>query len=363
VPGSRNCDKHPVSFYSRDVLRVAWIAIAIAIAIVASAQRGARAAPAQDRAHGRVVLADPDPELLRAVQSALAPWKLEVLVDEPPPANEAEAEERAVLMDARFVVWRRGGALVVYDRERDSVEERTTTKGPLDAVGAASAALSVKTLMRLPPPPPPDDGKDGGNDGGKVGRKDDGKVGGSVIAPAARPRLALRAQAALATRLARGSSTELGGRLVAAVLLRPLPRFEWRLGLASDLGSSASVQRSSFKGTWSDWAVLALTSWTFPRGAWEIEPQLGAGVTRSTLKGTEMSSGRHEHATLGFLRAGAAVRRRFGRWALGGTVGADWILGTPTYTRIGSTAQIFSVPAFAMALGVLAAADFGGATW
>jgi hypothetical protein len=115
---------------------------------------------------------------------------------------------------------------------------------------------------------------------------------------------------------------------------------------------------------WTDGAVLALTSWTIPRGAWELEPQLGAGVTRSTLEGSEQSgAGRREQATLGILRAGAAVRLRFGRWSFGGTVGADWILGTPTYTRIGSSAEIFRVPGFAMALGVLAAADFGGATW
>jgi hypothetical protein len=350
------------------VLRAASTAIAIAVAIAALASGDARAAPEKaqpaDLPQERVVLADPDPELLRAIQSALAPWKLEVVVDDAPPADATEAEERAVLMNARFVVWRRGGALVVYDHERDSTEERATTKGPLDAVGAAAAPLSVKTLMRLPAPPPPagDGDGDGNGTGGGAGGGSGGD-GGSGIAPPARPGPELRAQAAIATRVASGSSTELGGRLVAAVLVRPLPRHEWRLGLAGDLGSSASVQRAGFKGTWSDWAVLVLTGWTIRRGAWELEPQLGAGVTRSSLEGSEMSGGRNEYATLGLLRAGTAVRRRFGRWALGAAVGADWTLSTPTYTRIGSTAEIFKVPAFAMALGVLAAADFGGSSW
>jgi hypothetical protein len=44
-------------------------------------------------------------------------------------------------------------------------------------------------------------------------------------------------------------------------------------------------------------------------------------------------------------------------------VGVDRILGTPTYTRPGSSAEIFEVPAVALALGGLAAADFGGSGW
>lgn len=319
------------------MLRVACLGIAIAIAAFPA---GARAAPAQ----ARVVLADPDPELLRAVRSALAPWRLEVVVDEAPPADELEAETRADERSARFVVWRRGGALVVFDLDRGSTEERESAAGPLDAVDAAAAALTVKTLMRLPPPPPPPEET-------------------PPDMPGATPPPELRGQAAFATRIARGSTTEVSGRFVAAVLIRPLPPFEWRLGLAADLGSTATIQRAGFKGTWSDWAVLGLTSWTFHRGRWEIEPQLGAGVTRSSLDGTDMSGGRHERATLGLVRAGIAARKRLGRWTLGGTFGADMILGTPTYTRIGSSAQIFRVPAFAAALGVLAAADFGGAGW
>jgi len=290
----------------------------------------------------RVVLADPDPELLRAVRSTLAPWKLEVIVDASPPSDEADAEVRADAQRARFVVWRRGGALVVLDRERGSTEERDTTEGPLDPVGAASAALTVKTLMRLPPPPPEER---------------------PVTEPNASRRLELRGQATLAGRLALGSTTELSGRVLPALLVRPLPQLPWRLGIGADVGSPATVQRASFKGTWSDWAVIALTSWTFHRAAWELEPQLGAGVTRSSLQGTEMSDGRHEIATLVLLRAGVAGRRRFGRWTVGGLICADRILGTPTYTRVGSSAKVFEVPAVAVALGALISADFGGTGW
>lgn len=311
------------------------------IAIAIASARGVHARPAPDR----VVLADPDPELLRAVQSTLAPWRLEVIVDPPPPRGAREAQARADAKRARFVVWRQGGALVVFDRERGSTEERDTAAGPLDPVDAAAAALTVKTLMRLPPPP------------------DDERPVTPPVTPDEQRSLELRGQASLAMRVAHGTSTELGGRLVAAVLVRPLPQLEWRLGIAGDVGSTANIERGGFKGTWDDWAVLALTSWTFPRRPWEIEPQLGAGLTRSTLEGSEMSAGRHEVETLALIRAGVAVRRRLGRWTLGGIVGVDRILSTPTYTRMGSTAEIFKVPGFAIAVGGLAAADFGRASW
>jgi hypothetical protein len=327
-----------VSFYSAAVRRAACIAVAIAIATTAAGN--AHAAPPRHR----IVLADPDPELLSAVRSTLAPWKVEVIVDEPPPADDAEARARAEALSARFVVWRRERALVVFDRDLDTAEERESAAGPLDAVDAAGAALTVKTLMRLPPPPPEEEPI-------------------VPVAPAGAPGRELRGQAEFATRIARGSTTEIGGRLVAAVLVRPLPQIEWRLGVAVDLGSPASVQRAGFKGTWTDWAVLALTSFTLHHRALEIEPQLGAGLMRSSFEGVDMTVGRHEHATVVMVRAGVTARRRFGRWTVGGALALDRNFGTPTYTRLGSSATIFQVPAFAAAVGVLAAADFGGAGW
>jgi hypothetical protein len=319
------------------VLRLA-LALVIALAVHALAPpHTAVAAPARDR----VVLADLDPELLRAVTSALAPWRFDVIVEATPPADDADAEARARASDARFIVWRRDGELIVFDRDRRSTEHRTGTVGPLDAVDAASAALTVKTLMRLPPPPPPE-------------------TDPPPPPPPTEGGIEVRGQAALAARIARGSETNVGGRLIAAVLVRPWARHGWRFGAAGDIGTPAEVQRAGFKGTWSDWAVLALASWTGARAPWEIEPHAGAGVARSTLEGTQMSDGRVERATLGLVRGGVAIRRRAGRWTFGASVDLDVVFGTPTYTRVGSTAQVFGVPSYAVALGVVAAADFGG---
>lgn len=293
----------------------------------------------------RVVLADPDPELLLALQSALAPWRLEVVVDATPPADEIEAEARATEQSARFIVWRRGGALVVFDRVRGAAAQRPTVQGPLDAADAAAAALTVKTMMRLPPPPP-------------LEGERPPEVPPGPAAPAPHS-LELRAQVGLAGRVARGLTTEISGRARAQLMLRP-----WapplRLGAAVDLGPSSDVQRGSFRGRWSDWTALALASWALSAGAWDLEPELGVGATRSVLDGTQMTSVRHEVATLATLHGGAAVRRRFGRFTIGGALSGDVRLATPTYTRVGTTARIYEVPSTTATFGLVITADFGG---
>src|SRR5262249_7795558 len=101
----------------------------------------------------RVVLADPDPELRRAVETSLKPWRIEDAVEAQPPPDESAANDRANESSARFVVWRDGSALVVFDHDSGSAERRTASSGAFDPVGAAAAALTVKTMMRLPPPP------------------------------------------------------------------------------------------------------------------------------------------------------------------------------------------------------------------
>ncbi len=140
------------------VLRAACLGIAIAIAVAAAAT-GAHAAPRP--APMRVVLADPDPELSCARSGARSRRGSSRSSSTPRRRATRPTPRRAPTRSARFVVWRRGGALVVLDRERGSTEERDTTEGPLDPVGAASAALTVKTLMRLPPPPPDESPRDG----------------------------------------------------------------------------------------------------------------------------------------------------------------------------------------------------------
>lgn len=285
--------------------------------------------------------------------STLAPWRLEVIVDRSPLVDAADAQARGEAMSARFVVWRRDGVLVVFDRERRSTEQRACANGPLNAVGAATAALTVKTLMRLPPPPPPEEPS-----------PEQAPSPDAGIARAAPPPrgLEIRVQAGLAARVAPGSDVDPGGRLAASVYLRPWADRGWRFGAAFELGTAADVKRASFDGTWSDQTAHVLASWTHSEAWREFEGQLGAGFARASLVGDEASASRRERATLPLLRAGVVARARIGRWSPGVAAAIDWLLDPPTYDRVGSSARIFTAPAYGLSVGIVVAADFEAGT-
>ena len=298
----------------------------------------ATAAMSEPAARQRVVLADPDPELRHAMEQALAPWHLEIVIEGPPPADAAMAQERADADTARFVVWRKGDELVVYDRELGFTEQRTSQSGVLDPPTAAAAALTIKTMMRLPPPPSPTE------------------TPASPEGPAASS-FKVRIQAGVATRIAHGSEADVTARFSGAAEIRPWASSSWRFGLAGDGGTPANVERASFKGTWSEWAVLGLVSWTYTRGAWEFEPHAGGGIRSSTLDGTEMNGVRRESATLPTARGGMWVRWRAFRWTFGAALDVDESFGTPTYSKTGSSAEIFQVPGVGVELGAVVAVD------
>jgi hypothetical protein len=148
------------------------------------------------------------------------------------------------------------------------------------------------------------------------------------------------------------------------VLGQPSSTLGLRLGIAGDLGTSSTVDQAGFKGTWSDWGVLALASWSVSVGSLELAPLLGAGVERVQLDGEIGMAPRTEAATLPVLRAGVTVRWPLGRWSVGASLSADLVVDTPTYTKdvgmgMGSKPTVFEVPGFAALLGVFAAADLG----
>ena len=317
----------------------------IALVLVLVAARAAAAPP------DRVLLADPDPELLHAVESSLAPWHLAVVIDGAVPRDDATAHARAEVTGARFVVWRERDQLVVFDRDRGSSERRPARTGSFDPVTAAAAALTVKTMMRLPPPPPDD--------------------GGSVVAPPPPPPPAhvdapargaeLRFEAGVAARLAPGDAGA-SARGELAVMVRPWSEHGWRFGARGDLGTSTQVDRSGFKGTWSDWAVLAAASWTYPRGHWELEPWVAGGVTRATLDGTESAAPRSEQAVLATLRGGIVGRRRLGVVSVGLGLELAGVTGAPTYTKTTNGAgmpPVFETPSFSVVIGLVVAAELG----
>ena len=119
----------------------------------------------------RVLVVGGDAELRSAVQAALAAWSVEVSISDtpPPPATMPDAARRAEQLGAEqnalAVVWASEGTLWIWDRAGEQLVARPLKAAlPLDPAAAASAALSVKTVLRgtlvapeperLAPPPP-----------------------------------------------------------------------------------------------------------------------------------------------------------------------------------------------------------------
>ena len=303
--------------------------------------------PARAELPGRVIIADGDPELVRAVERVLAPWRFTIVV-EPAPVTEREAPARATLRDARFIVWRQRGELVVLDRETGLVERRPARDGSLDAVDAAAAALTVKTMMRLPAPP-----------------DEEPAIGTPIVAPApATPGPELRVQAGLGGRFARGSQDDLGLRTTLAVMVRPWGTRGLRLGVIGELGTAPDVSSGSFEGEWSDWSLAGFASWAVTPGALVVEPFVGAGLARVSLSGVDQTASRDETSSVPLARAGAMVRWQLDWWSLGMMASVDTLLSTPTYTRVNmgmgmGTQELFEGPSVAFGVGVMAAIDLG----
>jgi len=302
---------------------VAWIA---QIALCALFTGSAIAEPAR-----RVVLADSDPELGRALTTALAPWKFEIVVDPTPVPDTRAADARARGGDARFVVWRRHGDLVVYDRERGAAEFRDGKLGALDAADATAAALTVKTLMRLPPP--------------------EVKTSVTVVQPPVlEPTIdRWRIQVGLDARAGDGVS----GRATAHVMVRPT-RLPWRVGVAVDLGPRSDISDANFRGDAADLVVTALVSWQAQLGGFGIEPFVGVGVQRTTLDGMEGVMVRSESERSLAIQVGGWGRLVLGRWDIGPTVAVDIAPAAPSFARGQGNGNVYEAPGFALHVGAFA---------
>ncbi|MBA3461296.1 MAG: hypothetical protein H0T46_15140 [Deltaproteobacteria bacterium] len=305
----------------------------------------------------RVLLADPDPELLHAVEVALAPWKLSVVVDQAPPKDDRIAHERADVTQARFVVWRKGDELVVFDRERDASERRPVRRGKFDAVSAAAAAATVKTMMRLPPPPPEDSGSIG------IVTPPPPPPPPPSVPPPGAGGIEVRLEAGIAARIATGDESGTGGRAVFAAMLRPTSAIDLRFGVRADLGATnETVKKGNFEGRWSDWSVVAAASYTLSRGMWELEPWLAGGFTWGSLEGTEQMMSRSESATMFTMRGGTVLRRRYGLLTSGVGVELSGTPGAPNYLRVGGgmgSPDVYQASKFSVVIGGVLAIDLG----
>jgi hypothetical protein len=298
----------------------------------------AHGAAADRMTERRLVLASDDAQLLHALDAELGPWHVQIVVAPPPVASDAtSADAEARDHDARFIVWRDGDAIAVYDRDTRALERRRLRNGALDSMAAASAATSVKTIMRLPPP--------------------DAEPAVAIETPAPLPPSnapTLRFELDAAARDAAGAQARFG----ASASISPWHALGWWFGIAGELGTTSDVQAAGFKGTWSDSRLVALARYAFELSpAWAIEPDVSAGIARSSLDGSEQMATRDESATLAVFDAGALVRYRIGRWSIAAALAGSFTPGAPTYAMTQGSSTIFAVPAFAISGALVVGVD------
>ena len=283
------------------------------------------AVPASAAAHTRIVLADRDPELANALKSSLAPWEVELFVDPEPVPDDAAAIDRSDRWHARFVVWREGAHVVVFDRDRAQADRRDAIEGAFDPATAMAAALTVKTMLRLP---------------------DDQRRH-----PADESALDLRVAIGGGGRIA---FTDGGGtaRQSDAVMVRV-----WRdlwLGMGVQYGTSIAVARASFAGKWNDVDVDAIAAWSIHLAErFELVPAIGIGLAFSHLSGEEGKDPRDESATdLGLLTTIAVYWHVAPHLHVLGEVGLHITPSAPSYERADGKQMVFQAPEASIGLGI-----------
>ena len=288
----------------------------VSVALVCALAGPALAAP-----RARLVLADPDPELARALVDRLRPREIDVVVDPDAVHDERDAAARATRADARYVVWRADDTLVVFDRN-GAVDRRATAMGPLGPTAAGATARTTIALLHLP-------------------ERD--LAGG----------LQLRAELGGAARFA---ARDVRPRFVAGLALRPSRALGLRLGLSDEFGAVTKITRGTFVGNASDHEAGVLASWAFQiTDHVAIEPFVIAGVAHATLTGLDVDVPRSASAWLPTFAGGVWLRPRVNAitFALGAAVRS--IPTAPT----DPTGLTVSLPRLALVVGLTVGVELG----
>jgi len=230
-----------------------------------------------------LVLIGAPPTLIDAVTTSLAPWQIRVVVL---PSGSDDVDVVAARHGAGFIATVRGRTLEL--RERDADTQTRALAADVDDVEAATAALSIKTWMRLGPPPeaaPPIDPP--------VDPRRDPTLAPPTDAGAAPPRdptrpVQLEALAAVGVRGNQGGLGT-GPRLHVGLGART----RWLdAALALDLGTA--VDSGRIDGVmWAQHVLIARVGrrLAVPRGVW-LRPSVGVAVRRAHLDGVQVTSGR-----------------------------------------------------------------------
>lgn len=259
-----------------------------------------QAAPARAEAKTVLVLGS-DPSFRSAMSVALSPWSLRVVPTEQPapPAVLPRAAHDAQTLAQRFhaagVVWitSEGGeaALWAYDPATEQVVSRPlATPPPFDAPTAASAALTVKTLLRASTVAPPEERL-----GAEVARPPPPVEGPPPPAaetprPAEAPRGAAgQLEVGFAARAVAGdvdARASVGGALWLGA--------SRRLGVGASVrfGPGLGVDGDRFRGRFDEIGIAPTLRTSLPLGSVvAVEPRLGPTLHLTRITGVTLPAG------------------------------------------------------------------------
>jgi hypothetical protein len=320
-------------------VRAALVGVMVMLAASAPARADEQPAPV------RVVLLGPPGELEAAVRAALAPWRVVILVE--PPVIPGDIGAAAAIADqhqANAVAWVDRGSLVVFEHSEPELVRRPAE--PLDEATAASLALTLKTLLRLPPEPPPPPPEP------------------ALVAPA--PAVAAPAATPPRPRPWRVTAA-VGARLRSAGTLEPrlTVRGERALGpvaaaLSLAVGTGVDVDSADYRGTWTDSAAGAALVVPVAVGSWRIAAGPGLSVHRTVIDGEFQGNGGDGEATRTETNLGIdgelEVARGWGPISAGVRLGASFVPYRQDFLTRGS--NVFEVSPLELEIAAAAAIAF-----
>lgn len=314
----------------------------VAVAVVLSSTHDARASEPS-----RVVVIGGGAELDRAARVALSSWNVTVVSADGLAPEVADSEALAALaarFQGRGIAWfvgsSKGTVLYVYDADTKRTSSREISGSPpFDELGAASAALSLKTLLRTSDLAPPDE---------------------RTLEPAPAPPKP-RAVPPADPRPKRPhhdepeephdrleASLSLGARTLAASVMprsglgvRAFTGHATALGLAAraDFGTARSVTGPTIDASLSTFdGSLSARLRLLPSSHVVVEPFAGFGAHHTHLSGTAKSSVAVSSERVDFsVDTGVFAGIRLSpRITLGGEVAASWMTRRQRYTVEGT---------------------------
>ena len=291
------------------------------------------------RADRSVVLLNPAPLFAEAVEEALAPWPVSIkkiktrkALSESMPGARTDASRISEQEQGSAVVWltsnEEGHAIWMYDASDDRVVVRELlVRQPLDKAGAASAALSLKSLLMHSHSAPEEE-----RFGAQVAEPD--TTDPPTIAQARKKTWAVEGFAGIQQGLSGDRFAD--PRLRLGFLRRHAPL---ELGARLALGPGHRILVPELAGDFTTWELSVLLRYMVSFGEYGLGISLQPSIQRSALQGTLLADDRSVDVSRFNPSVGAGIElfRDVGSLRLGIGLSSTYMLRSQRYLVSGES--------------------------